>query len=55
LYKTFITGQYKREQRKIITRTAKGIFGKVFGDNGYIGKALADLLFGDGIQLITAI
>ena len=23
-------------------------FGKVFGDKGYINKALADLLFGDG-------
>jgi len=31
------------------------IFGKVFGDKGYISKALADLLFGDGIQLITAV
>ena len=31
------------------------ISGKVFGDKGYISKALADLLFGDGIQLITAV
>jgi hypothetical protein len=30
-------------------------FGKVFGDKGYINKALADLLFDDGIQLITAV
>lgn len=40
---------------KIITRMTKEIFGKVFGDKGYINKALADLLFGDGIQLITAV
>lgn len=40
---------------KIITRMSKEIFGKVFGDKGYINKALADLLFGDGIQLITAV
>ena len=33
----------------------KEIFVKMFGDKGYIGKALADLLFGDGIQLITAV
>jgi Transposase DDE domain len=40
---------------KIITRMTKEIFGKVFGDKGYINKALADLLFDDGIQLITAV
>lgn len=40
---------------KIITRMTKEIFGKVFGDKGYINKALADLLFNDGIQLITAV
>lgn len=40
---------------KIITRMTKEVFGKVFGDKGYINKALADLLFGDGIQLITAV
>ena len=33
----------------------KEIFGRLFGDKGYISKALSDLLFGDGIQLITAI
>jgi hypothetical protein len=40
---------------KIITRMTKEIFGKMFGDKGYNGKALADLLFGDGIQLITVV
>lgn len=40
---------------KIITRMTKEIFGKVFGDKGYINKALADLLFDDGVQLITAV
>ncbi len=34
---------------KIITRMTKEIFGKVFGDKGYINQALADLLFDDGI------
>ena len=29
------------------------IFGKLFGDKGYISKALADLLWGNGIQMIT--
>jgi hypothetical protein len=40
---------------KIITRMTKEIFGKLFGDKGYIGKALSDLLFGNGVQLITAV
>jgi hypothetical protein len=33
----------------------KELFGKLFGDKGYISKALGDLLFGNGIQLITAV
>lgn len=33
----------------------KAIFGKLFGDKGYIGEKLAQLLFVDGIQLITSI
>jgi hypothetical protein len=31
------------------------IFGKLFGDRGYLSKALSELLFNDGIQLITKI
>ena len=31
------------------------IFGKLFGDKGYISKALSDLLFGNRIQLITTV
>jgi hypothetical protein len=27
------------------------IFGKLIGDKGYISKALADLLWGNGIQM----
>ena len=48
-------GNTSDSNAKIITRMTKEIFGKMFGDKGYIGKALADLLFGDGIQLITAV
>jgi hypothetical protein len=40
---------------KTITQMTKEIFGKLFGDKGYISKALSDLLFGNGIQLITQI
>ena len=31
----------------------KDIFGKLYGDKGYISKALADLLWGNGIQMIA--
>ena len=31
------------------------IFGKLFGDKGYISEKLSQLLFVDGIQLITSI
>ena len=38
---------------KTIKSMTQGIFGKLFGDKGYISKALFELLFNDGIQLIT--
>jgi len=40
---------------KTITKMTEELFGKLFGDKGYISKALSDLLFGNGIQLITAV
>jgi transposase len=38
---------------KVMTSMTESIFGKLFGDKGYISKALADLLWGNGIQMIT--
>jgi hypothetical protein len=38
---------------KLMTSMTEQIFGKLFGDKGYISKALADLLWGNGIQMIT--
>ena len=40
---------------EIMTAMTKDIFGKLFGDKGYISKALAELLFQDGIQLMTKV
>jgi hypothetical protein len=40
---------------KTITKMTEELFGKLFEDKGYISKALSDLLFGNGIQLITAV
>ncbi len=38
---------------KLMTSMTEDFFGKLFGDKGYISKALADLLWGNGIQMIT--
>jgi hypothetical protein len=40
---------------KVMTQMTKEIFGKLFGDKGYISQALSELLFQDGIQLITKV
>ncbi|GGE17944.1 hypothetical protein GCM10011516_14500 [Sphingobacterium cellulitidis] len=31
----------------------KDIFGKLYGDKGYISKAMADILWGNGVQMVT--
>lgn len=38
---------------KLMASMTQDIFGKLSGDKGYISKALADLLWGNGIQMIT--
>jgi hypothetical protein len=48
-------GNVDDRNSKAITLMTKNIFGKLFGDKGYISKALADMLFNDGIHLITAV
>jgi hypothetical protein len=40
---------------KVLSSMTKDIFGKLFGDRGYVSKALSELLFQDGIQLITKV
>ncbi len=40
---------------EVLKTMTKDIFGKLFGDRGYISKALSELLFNDGIQLITKV
>ena len=40
---------------EVMKAMTKDIFGKLFGDKGYISKALKQLLFDDGIQLITKV
>jgi hypothetical protein len=38
---------------KLVTAMTQEVFGKLFGDKGYISKALSDLLWGNGIPMIT--
>ena len=43
-----------RDQQTLKTLT-KNLFGKLFGDKGYISPSLFDMLFNDGIHLVTGI
>ena len=43
-------GNVDDRDAKAITRMTKEIFGKLFGDKGYISKALSDLLFGNNVD-----
>lgn len=41
------------DDREPVASMVKGLFGKLFGDKGYISQELFELLFGQGIQLVT--
>jgi len=41
------------DDREPVPDIIKDLFGKLFGDRGYISQELFDLLFGQGIQLVT--
>lgn len=41
------------DDRKPVTSLVKGLFGKLFGDKGYLSKPLHDQLQPQGVQLIT--
>lgn len=43
------------DDRKPVDRLSKKLFGKLFGDKGYLGKELFERLFLRGVQLITGI
>jgi len=40
---------------KVMQSLTEDILGKLFGDKSYISKALSNLLFTDGIQLVTKV
>jgi hypothetical protein len=43
------------DDRKPVPKMARGLFGKLFGDRGYISKALQEVLSEQNLQLITKI
>ena len=52
----FLTkGNVDDRDYKVMSSLTNEIFGKLFGDRGYISKALSELLFNDGIQLVTKV
>jgi hypothetical protein len=43
------------DDRKPVPLLSKDLFGKLFGDRGYISQPLFEALFEDGVQLITSL
>ncbi len=43
------------DDRTPVPKMVEKLFGKLFGDKGYISQKLFDLLFADGVQLVTKI
>ena len=41
------------DDREPVPGMVRGLFGKLFGDKGYISKGLFELLYGQGVQLVT--
>ncbi len=48
-------GNVDDRNTRAIAAMTKNIFGYLIGDKGYISKALSELLFNDGIQLLTKV
>jgi Transposase DDE domain len=43
------------DDRKALEKMTDGLFGKIFGDRGYIGKEFAARLYAQGLQVVTRI
>jgi len=46
-------GNVDDRNREVMERLSRDLWGKLYGDRGYISKELFELLYGRGIQLIT--
>ena len=43
------------DDRTPVPKLVKDLFGKLYGDKGYISQKLFDLLFASGVQIVTKI
>jgi hypothetical protein len=43
------------DDRKPVSEMANAVYGKLYGDKGYISKVLSDELFDKGVELITTV
>jgi hypothetical protein len=41
------------DDRRPVPELVKGLFGKLFGDKGYVSQPLFEALYGEGVQLVT--
>jgi hypothetical protein len=41
------------DDRRPVPELVKGLFGKLFGDKGYVSQPLFEVLYDDGVQLVT--
>lgn len=41
------------DDRRPVPELIKGLFGKLFGDRGYVSQPLFEALYGEGVQLVT--
>lgn len=41
------------DDRRPVPELVKGLFGKLFGDKGYVSQPLFELLYDEGVQLVT--
>lgn len=46
-------GNVDDRDRTVIRKMTKKLFGKIFADKGYVGQELFEMLFDNGVQLIT--
>jgi len=52
----FITrGNIDDRNQNVLNVLSKNLFGKLYGDKGYISSSLFEVLFNDGIHLMAAL